>query len=118
VLFVLDASAMIAYLRDEPGAGRVSEALLDPDGQCIAHVLNLCEVFYDFQRGNSGKLVGKLVGETPGNSWETRETRPGNSRETRQPELRDFLESLGLLVILRRICLGAAAVSCLASLAT
>jgi len=73
VLFVLDASAMIAYLRDEPGAGRVSEALLDPDGQCIAHVLNLCEVFYDFQRGNSGKLVGKLVGETPGNSS------PGNS---------------------------------------
>jgi len=105
VLFVLDASAMIAYLRDEPGAGRVSEALLDPDGQCIAHVLNLCEVFYDFQRGNSGKLVGKLVRET-------------RLRETRQPELRDFLESLGLLVILRRICLGAAAVSCLASLAT
>ncbi|MGA3096536.1 MAG: hypothetical protein ABSF25_08800 [Bryobacteraceae bacterium] len=105
MLFVLDASAMIAYLRDEPGAGRVSEALLDPDGQCIAHVLNLCEVFYDFQRGNSGKLVGKLVRET-------------RLRETRQPELRDFLESLGLLVILRRICLGAAAVSCLASLAT
>jgi len=55
VIFVLDASAMIAYLRDEPGASRVSEALLDPDGQCIAHVLNWCEVFYDFYRASGPK---------------------------------------------------------------
>ena len=55
MIFVLDASAMIAYLRDEPGAGRVSEALLDPDGQCIAHVLNWCEVFYDFHRASGPK---------------------------------------------------------------
>jgi predicted nucleic acid-binding protein len=55
VIFVLDASAMIAYLRDEPGADRVSEALLDPDGQCIAHVLNWCEVFYDFHRASGPK---------------------------------------------------------------
>jgi predicted nucleic acid-binding protein len=52
VVFVLDASAMIAYLRGEPGAGRVSEALLDQEGQCIAHVLNWCEVFYDFHRAS------------------------------------------------------------------
>ena len=55
MIFVLDASAMIAYLRDEPGAGRVSEALLDLDGQCIAHVLNWCEVFYDFHRASGPK---------------------------------------------------------------
>ena len=48
MIFVLDASAMIAYLRDEPGAGIVAEALLDPESQCHAQALNLCEVFYEF----------------------------------------------------------------------
>jgi predicted nucleic acid-binding protein len=50
--YVLDASAMIAFLRDEPGAGVVAEALLDSDSQCYAHALNLCEVFYDFHRAS------------------------------------------------------------------
>lgn len=48
--FVLDASAMIAYLRNEPGAERVQQALLDSSQRCFAHALNLCEVFYDFHR--------------------------------------------------------------------
>ena len=55
MIFVLDASAMIAYLRGEPGAARVSEALLEPYGKCIAHVLNWCEVFYDFHRASGLK---------------------------------------------------------------
>jgi PIN domain nuclease of toxin-antitoxin system len=50
VIFVLDASAMIAFLRDEPGAGVVAEALLEPESQSYAHAINLCEVFYDFHR--------------------------------------------------------------------
>ncbi len=41
---------MIAFLRDEPGAELVADALLDPDSRCHAHALNLCEVFYDFHR--------------------------------------------------------------------
>lgn len=45
MIFVLDASAMIAYLRDEPGAAAVAEALIDPTSKCHAHALNLCEVF-------------------------------------------------------------------------
>jgi len=50
VILDLDASAMIAFLRDELGAQVVAEALLDPDSQCHAHALNLCEVFYDLHR--------------------------------------------------------------------
>lgn len=50
MIHVLDASAMIAFLRDERGADVVAEALLDPDSRCYAHALNLCEVFYDFHR--------------------------------------------------------------------
>jgi PIN domain nuclease of toxin-antitoxin system len=48
----LDASAMIAYLRDEPGAGAVADALMDLKNQCYAHSLNLCEVYYDFHRAS------------------------------------------------------------------
>ena len=47
---VLDASAMIAFLRDEPGADRVAEVLASPNDRCIAHALNFCEVYYDFHR--------------------------------------------------------------------
>ena len=50
MIFVLDASAMIAFLRGEPGADAVAEILLDSESQCHAHALNLCEVFYDFER--------------------------------------------------------------------
>jgi PIN domain nuclease of toxin-antitoxin system len=52
VIFVLDASAMIAFLRDERGADVVAEALLEAESQCFAHALNLCEVFYDFHRAS------------------------------------------------------------------
>ena len=50
MIFVLDASAMIAFLRDEPGSDAVAQALIDPASECYAHALNLCEVFYDFER--------------------------------------------------------------------
>lgn len=45
--YVLDASAMIAFLRGEQGAERVSEVLSNPGNVCCAHAINLCEVFYD-----------------------------------------------------------------------
>ena len=41
---------MIAYLRDEPGADVVEALLLDKNSSCVAHAVNLCEVFYDFMR--------------------------------------------------------------------
>lgn len=50
MIFVLDASAMIAFLRGEPGADAVAQILLDSESQFYAHALNLCEVFYDFER--------------------------------------------------------------------
>jgi PIN domain nuclease of toxin-antitoxin system len=47
---VLDACAMIAYLRGEPGADVVEALLLDKNNSCVAHAVNICEVFYDFMR--------------------------------------------------------------------
>jgi PIN domain nuclease of toxin-antitoxin system len=47
---VLDASAIIAFLRDEPGAD-VVEGYFEPGAhQLYVHSINLCEVFYDFLR--------------------------------------------------------------------
>jgi PIN domain nuclease of toxin-antitoxin system len=53
VIYILGASAIIAYLRGEPGADAVSAIFVDPAHVCLAHALNLCEVYYDFYRSNS-----------------------------------------------------------------
>ncbi len=58
MIYVLDASAMIAFLRDETGADVVSAVLADADSRSIAHALNLCEVYYDFHRA-SGESVAE-----------------------------------------------------------
>ncbi len=47
---MLDASAIIAYLRDEPGADVVEDLLADDDELCFVHAINLCEVYYKMQR--------------------------------------------------------------------
>ena len=47
---VMDASAMIAYLRDENGAAEVAAVLSDPAHKLFAHSINLSEVFYEFHR--------------------------------------------------------------------
>jgi PIN domain nuclease of toxin-antitoxin system len=50
VKYVLDASAMIALLRDEPGAQMVEDIATDRRNSIHAHAMNLVEVFYDFHR--------------------------------------------------------------------
>lgn len=42
---VLDACAIIAFLRDEEGADVVESALLG--SECVIHAVNLCEVYKD-----------------------------------------------------------------------
>jgi PIN domain nuclease of toxin-antitoxin system len=49
---VIDASALIAFLRDEPGADVVENLFSAPE-TCYAHALNLCEVCYDFFRASN-----------------------------------------------------------------
>jgi hypothetical protein len=39
---------MIALLRDEPGGEVVESRLAIEPPACLAHAVNLCEVFYDF----------------------------------------------------------------------
>jgi PIN domain nuclease of toxin-antitoxin system len=47
---VFDASALIAYLRGERGAGVVESLLTGQGNELYVHALNLCEVYYDFLR--------------------------------------------------------------------
>lgn len=43
---VLDTSAMIAYLRDEPGGGRVRQVLTGSGYSCSMHAANAIELYY------------------------------------------------------------------------
>jgi PIN domain nuclease of toxin-antitoxin system len=47
---VLDSTAMLALLLKEDGADVVRDALRDHTRPCVAHGLNLCEVYYHFLR--------------------------------------------------------------------
>ena len=59
--FVLDACAMIAYLRDELGGEIVDNSLALEPPACLAHAVNLCEVFYTFlERAGEDAARGAL----------------------------------------------------------
>lgn len=45
--YVLDASALLAYIYDEPGADRVGEILQDEEARVYLNAATLGEVFYD-----------------------------------------------------------------------
>ena len=93
---VLDASAMIAYLRDEPGAGDVAAALLDPDNRCVAHAVNLCEVFYEFHRASGQDVARSAITDL---------SRVGVIQSTEMSE--EFWQSAGVLkAVHRRVSLA------------
>lgn len=48
--FVMDACSMIAYLRGKAGSEIVESILMKEENRCVAHAINLCEVYYDFMR--------------------------------------------------------------------
>ncbi len=60
MIYVLDASAIIAWLRNEPGADVVEQAIRDVNAECLVHAINLCEVFYDAHR-NAGETHAQAV---------------------------------------------------------
>ncbi len=59
---VLDACAMIAFLRGEEGAETVTSLLLNEN--CMAHAVNLCEVYYDcLLRGDNESTARELIAD-------------------------------------------------------
>jgi PIN domain nuclease of toxin-antitoxin system len=61
VIYVLDASAMIAYLRAENGGDHVRDVLFNSNNQTYAHVLNLWEVYYDFYRSDDPETALQAI---------------------------------------------------------
>ena len=59
--YILDACALIAFLRDEDGADIVESTLIDQD--CVAHAINLYEVYYDCLRREDKNLADELLDE-------------------------------------------------------
>lgn len=61
MICVLDACAMIALLRGEPGDDVVWRYVSDNRVLSLAHSINLCEVYYDFWRvGGESAAVGAI----------------------------------------------------------
>ena len=58
---VLDASPMIAYLRAESGGEVVRSLLMDPNAKCVAHAINVMEVYYDFLRISDGEAAEAAI---------------------------------------------------------
>src|SRR5437899_2493023 len=55
---IMDACAMLAFLQNEPGADVVEEVLTRRSEMCLAHAVNLCEVYYKIC-GRSGEATAK-----------------------------------------------------------
>ena len=68
---VIDASALIAFLRDEPGSDVVENVLSAPK-KCYAHALNLCEVYYDFFRASNQDTAEAAISDLFGLGIEER----------------------------------------------
>jgi PIN domain nuclease of toxin-antitoxin system len=58
---VLDACAMLAYLRGENGAAVVASSLSNPTIICYAHAINLAEVYYDFMRQGNEQIARQAI---------------------------------------------------------
>jgi uncharacterized protein with PIN domain len=69
---VLDACAIIAYLRDEEGA-EVVEAALISNNDCVVHAINLCEVYYDCVRRDGTARADTLLDDLAAIGLVTRE---------------------------------------------
>lgn len=58
MIYVMDATAMIAFLNGEPGADVVANLLLKANSTSLAHAINCCEVYYGAYR-ESGEATAE-----------------------------------------------------------
>lgn len=61
--YILDSSALIAFLNGEPGANIVKDLLDDPALACFAHAVNICEVYYGFFREKDQMTAEAVVSD-------------------------------------------------------
>lgn len=61
MIYVLDATAMIAFLTNEPGAEVIEDILTEPGAVCLAHAINLCEIWYQAFRQSGEAAADQIV---------------------------------------------------------
>ena len=59
----MDANALVASVRNEPGGEIAEDLLADADADCLAHSVNLCEVFYDSLRRTDLPTAQQTIGD-------------------------------------------------------
>ena len=62
-MIVLDASAIVAFFKREPGAEIVADFLQDADEEVFVHAANLCEVFHAIWRYEDEKRANAVLQE-------------------------------------------------------
>ncbi len=94
---LLDACALIAYLRDEPGADQVEAILIQCPEQTSIHAINLAEVYYGALVRDGETKANEMLGEVVQLGIKIREDVPdvvwraaaeckwGIYKETKQP---------------------------------
>ena len=80
-VYVFDACAVVALLQTEAGADVVI-GLLQDEGRCLVHAINVCEVYYDLYRREGEEVANgvnevlegygfEMVEEVPPTLWKT-----------------------------------------------
>lgn len=62
-MLLLDASAILAFLHDEPGADQVATALIEHDGCCMTAANHAEVVAKCLDRGVADEVVGAMLAE-------------------------------------------------------
>jgi PIN domain nuclease of toxin-antitoxin system len=73
MIYVMDSTAMIAFLNGEQGADDVEAYLLDMNATCVAHAINLCEVYYQAFRHGGEQAAEMAMGKLASAGVRTRE---------------------------------------------
>lgn len=61
MIYIFDASAIIAYLDGEPGSGLVDSLLKNFDNTCYVHAINLCEIYYTYIRRKNEQTANRIL---------------------------------------------------------
>ncbi|HEX5316352.1 MAG TPA: type II toxin-antitoxin system VapC family toxin [Candidatus Kapabacteria bacterium] len=61
MIYILDACALIAFFRGEPGKEKVKEILTDFESRVLLHAVNACEIFYDFLRSDDEEMARSVL---------------------------------------------------------
>lgn len=64
VTHVVDASAVIAYFKEEPGHERFADLLADDENVLAIHIVNLCEIYYGYYRSDGPKRAEEVWSKT------------------------------------------------------